>query len=309
MGIGCVATSHYLIVDIDFWPSIELLPLLRGRLNDWDANAPPLALVVPNFQRSGHGCRNSEESSACRTAFINGTISMPQTLDELHGCLRSNNCVVFDGEYNPQGQASTDVRAWKAMKPGSVRRIPCITSDRYEPFVALRKSSLTPLFDERFVGYGKNKVELLVHLRRSGHAFEVLGGGFVLHFPHMPSTAKHHWLHSSAHQKVDQLFTRFTRELMQKYGGTSPRTPLCSDRGGGNRSSTNRRGMLINARQLASSRSDDDAGDEVDLLPTIGDGGGGGGGGESHAVSSSKSNTTHNRGRRGHARTRNKAPR
>ena len=40
-------------------------------------------------------------------------------------------------------------------------------------------------FDERFVGYGKNKVQLLVHLRRAGYAFDVLGGGFVVHFPHV----------------------------------------------------------------------------------------------------------------------------
>ena len=60
------------------------------------------------------------------------------------------------------------------MRAGDTRRVACITSDRYEPFVALRKSARTPPFDERFVGYGKNKVQMLVHLRHAGFGFEVL---------------------------------------------------------------------------------------------------------------------------------------
>ena len=230
VGISCVATSHFFIVDVDFWPTAELLPLLRGRLTAWTADAPPTALVVPNFQRSGHGCRNAVDAGACRVELAAGNITMPNTLAELHACLRAKNCGIFDGEYNPQGQASTDVRAWKLLTPGETRRVPCITSDRYEPFIALRKAEETPPFDERFSGYGKNKVQYAVHLRHAGYRFEVLGGGFVVHFPHMRSDAKHHWLHSSAHAKVDQLFSKFGREMSRRYADTSPRTPMCTGR-------------------------------------------------------------------------------
>lgn len=48
---------------------------------------------------------------------------------------------------------------------------------------------------------------MLVHLRHAGYAFDVLGRGFLVHFPHPRSAAKHHWLHSSAHGKVDQVST------------------------------------------------------------------------------------------------------
>jgi hypothetical protein len=152
-GIRCVRTSHYLIVDVDFWPSTELLPLLRRQLAGWDPSAtPPRALVVPNFQRSGHGCRTAEEPTACREAFESGGIAMPRSFAELQACLQSKDCVVFDGEYNPQGQASTDVKAWRALPAGATRRIPCITSERYEPYVALLRDATTPMFDERFTG-------------------------------------------------------------------------------------------------------------------------------------------------------------
>ena len=228
-GIQCVVTSHYLVVDVDFWPSTDLLSLLRAQLAAWGAEARPLALVVPNFQRSGHGCRNDDDANACRAAFDRGHIQMPNDFAALRACLREKNCAVFDGEYNPQGQASTDVRAWQTMPLGSTRRIPCITSERYEPFVALRKSPKTPTFDERFTGYGKNKVQIIVHLRRAGFAFEVLSRGFVVHFPHQRSASKHHWLHSGAHGRVDRLFSSFGRELATLYAATIARTPLCKE--------------------------------------------------------------------------------
>ena len=250
--IGCVATTHYFIADIDFWPSAELLPLLRKQLGGWGASAPPRVLVVPSFQRSGHGCRNADDPSACRTAFESRVISMPAYFDELQRCVGAHDCVVFDGEYNPHGQASTDVRAWRQLRDGQTRRVTCITSERYEPFVTLRKGPATPSFDERFTGYGKNKVQLLVHLRLAGFSFEVLGRGFLLHFPHQPSTAKHHWLHSGAHGRVDRLFAAFTQETATRYVGTPPGTPLCSARGGGARRSGHRAG---GAREGSSSSS------------------------------------------------------
>lgn len=235
VGIRCVATSHYFVVDVDFWPSVELLGALREQLHSRavdEAPANATVLVVPNFQRSGHGCRTAESASACREAFERGEIEMPSSFAALRGCLDAGDCVVFDGEYNPQGQASTDVKAWLRLGTGATRRVPCITSERYEPFVALQRTEATPTFDERFSGYGKNKVQLVVHLRRAGYAFEVLGRGFVVHFPHKASASKHHWLHSAAHGRVDRLFVTFGREVQARYAGIAARTPLCSDSSG-----------------------------------------------------------------------------
>ena len=236
-GIACVATSHYLLLDIDFWPSHELLPLLRRQLADqtWEERT---ALVVPNFQRTGHGCRTSDDASACRSAFESGAIRMPSTFSELDACLASHDCGVFDGEYNPAGQSSTDIQAWRQLLPGAVRRVPCIASQRYEPYVALRKAVGAPEFDERFQGYGKNKVQWLVHLRYSGYSFAVLGRGFLVHFPHPRSSAKFKWLHTSAHGRVDRLFTEFVHGLATRYKDVPPQTPLCSDARGRSRNAT-----------------------------------------------------------------------
>ena len=86
-GIACVRTSHYFVVDVDFWPSTELLPAILRQLSTWRGALK--ALVVPNFQRSGHGCRNEENPKACRAAFERGSIHMPTNFSALGACLTS----------------------------------------------------------------------------------------------------------------------------------------------------------------------------------------------------------------------------
>ena len=73
----------------------------------------------------------------------------------------------------------------KSLKPVS-----CFGSNRYEPYVVLRKSPLLPMYEERFTGYGKNKIEQIVHLRYAGWRFQVLGRSFLTHFPHHKSAAR-----------------------------------------------------------------------------------------------------------------------
>lgn len=173
-GIACVRTSHYFVLDVDFWPSVQLLDLIRGQLPPW--GEARRALVVPNFQRSGHGCRNDERGTACRDALDAGSISMPANFSALSNCLDARDCSVFDIEYNPLGQSSTNTRAWRKLAAGDVAPIRCLLSNRYEPFVVLRRARHTPLYDERFHGYGKNKVQMTVHLRLAGFGFEVSAG-------------------------------------------------------------------------------------------------------------------------------------
>ena len=216
-------------------PSSELLKLLRRQLPLWGSEQK--VLVVPNFQRSGHGCRNDAEHTACRAALARGELAMPQNYSALKACLAGKDCAVFDSEYNPTGQSSTDIGRWHKLGEGETMRIKCIRSERYEPFVTLRRDVDTPTFDERFSGYGKNKVQQLVHLRVAGFRFEVLGRGFLLHFPHAKSASKDKWLHSSAHRNVDRLFQTFEQEVRTRYQNVTQQSPLC---GGGNRD--NRRG-------------------------------------------------------------------
>lgn len=51
-------------------------------------------------------------------------------------------------------------------------------------YVMVRKSPMMPLFDERFVNYGYNKVQWLEHLRFVGYDFQILTKGFAVDIPH-----------------------------------------------------------------------------------------------------------------------------
>lgn len=76
--------------------------------------------------------------------------------------------------------------------------INCFRSNRYEPYLAFRYCDNIPPFQERFEGYGKNKVVWVRQMRRMGYVFQQLlgfggGGGFLVHYPHANSKSRNEW--------------------------------------------------------------------------------------------------------------------
>ena len=62
--------------------------------------------------------------------------------------------------------------------------IPCLKSYRQEPYVMVKKDKTLPKFDERFMGYGKDKISWIETLRYNGYMFSLLKGGFAVDVPH-----------------------------------------------------------------------------------------------------------------------------
>lgn len=137
-----------------------------------------------------------------------------------------------------------------------MRQIPCFDSNRYEPYVVTpwcplqdttheitnrppsqRSSIATPLspyYDERFHGYGKNKIQHIAHLRAMGYRFSILPPtGFITHHPHAVSSTKLVWNDRShgehdLHGDMDALYRSYLQELRERYGdSTVGRTPIC----------------------------------------------------------------------------------
>ena len=63
-------------------------------------------------------------------------------------------------------------------------------SEGYEPYFVVRKDATLPRYDERFEGYGKNKISWVVCLRCMGYRFRVLKGAFLVHGPHVSQKQK-----------------------------------------------------------------------------------------------------------------------
>lgn len=84
---------------------------------------------------------------------------------------------------------------------------------------------ISPYYDERFYGYGKNKIQHISHLRFLKYSFYVISSfGFIIHNPHIESKMKEQWndiYHSSLHKQMDTLYQSYLYELWKKYSNTT----------------------------------------------------------------------------------------
>lgn len=75
---------------------------------------------------------------------------------------------------------------WESL-PSSIplTKVKCFRERFLEPYVMVKKNGI-PLFDERFINYGYNKVEWIEHLRYMGFEFHVLSQSYAVDMPHSP---------------------------------------------------------------------------------------------------------------------------
>ena len=83
---------------------------------------------------------------------------------------------------------------FRVPKESSVSQMHCAFTDFQEPFppvsflrrryVILKYTPSTPLFDERFVNYGFNKIQFVEHLRAANFHFFILNHAFMVDLAH-----------------------------------------------------------------------------------------------------------------------------
>jgi hypothetical protein len=251
IGLDAVHTSHVLVADVDFIPAQDLARLIRTTLLDRarlrvlkDDMIPKDqdAIVVPAFERLLAEPCTSEDS--CKEHLRSNSSFIPHTFDDLRSCIAEKSCIVFQSKVNWEGHFSTHSEDWLKKKwyqgepiafgegkPSvrHIRTLDCFDSLRYEPYVVLQwcptgkpdpVRATAPYYDERFHGYGKNKIQYIQHLRLAGYQFAVLPEGFIVHNPHRDSKAKETWNNvkeSTLHADMDRLYPTFLKELFQKY--------------------------------------------------------------------------------------------
>mmetsp|Transcript_21509 Transcript_21509/g.69238 ORF Transcript_21509/g.69238 Transcript_21509/m.69238 type:complete len:514 (+) Transcript_21509:774-2315(+) len=160
--VAATSTSHVLVLDVDFAPSVELYEALQARRSSI-GEAKRLAVVVPAFQRKGDRIYGHMKTDEWRERLLGGRPEKkkallrgrddvaPSTLASLASCLARARCVVFDSTWNPFGHSTTDSATWlvestrsvtaflnPAVKALTVRR-----SQGHDPKPTIRKDLLT----------------------------------------------------------------------------------------------------------------------------------------------------------------------
>ena len=248
LAFSAVRTSHVVYADVDFWPSSDLYPILaNATVQDRLATDSKLAVVIPVFQMI-RMCRAYKD---CRD---NNIPKMPKHKERLLWLIGRRGASAFDPT-NTGGHGSTKYQTWRQQPTSTFVDLPCIKSNRYEPYLVVRYCSELPPFQEGFTGYGKNKMTWAMQLRKVGYKFTQLGGAFLVHYPHLDSPSRIEWnkkpeplasvtskvartvLAENAAQvdlaqfkraRVDSLFIQF-KEWLNHNVHDEARTPKCTD--------------------------------------------------------------------------------
>ena len=95
---------------------------------------------------------------------------MPEEKDGLLKLIESRLASTFDPT-NVALHGSTNYITWKDQEGGTFVDLPCVRSDQYEPFLALRYCRELPPFQEGFSAiYGQSTVSIICCVHFSQHA-------------------------------------------------------------------------------------------------------------------------------------------
>jgi hypothetical protein len=259
-----VVSSHVLVIDIDMIPSDNLdsaildtidLAIERRMDDDGDAGIDPKdAIVVPAFERKEMGGIECDTLEKCQE-YMKDDKFIPRTMTELKEKIVNDECIVFQSDVNQEGHMSTKTNEWiersydSSSSYGGLEEIECFQSLRYEPYVIIPWCALksnadqlimrspgprSPYYDERFFGYGKNKIQQIAHLRTRAYQFMVMPPtGFITHFPHPISKTKKIWNDTEnfdLHADMDKLYPKYLEELEKMYPYATPYTKLCQQK-------------------------------------------------------------------------------
>ncbi|KAG8125991.1 hypothetical protein E2320_021286 [Naja naja] len=198
MALKNAQTSHVFLMDIDFLPMYGLYDYLRSSIMQLELPPKKVALIVPAFET------------------LHYRLNFPKSKAELLTMLDMGSLYTFRYHVWPQGHAPTDYAKWRtATVPYQVEWHP-----QFEPYVVVRRDC--PLYDQRFVGFGWNKVSHIMELDAQEYELLVLPNAFMIHMPHAPSFDISKFRQSTSYRNCLQtLREEFHQDLSRKYGAAA----------------------------------------------------------------------------------------
>ncbi|CAK8685218.1 unnamed protein product [Clavelina lepadiformis] len=198
IALNHAVTDYVLLYDVDFVPMPGLYEYIVSHLESI-GNSDKTALIIPAYESLWY------------------KFEMPHTKSELLEQVNKGMITTFRSYLWPQGHAATNFSFWRsAQKPYKVNWEP-----DFEPYVVVRKAEC-PSYDDRFIGFGWNKVSHIIELDAAGFTFNVMPFGFMIHLPHSPSIDLVKYRSQLSYRKCIELAKLdFLDYLRQKYGDIS----------------------------------------------------------------------------------------
>jgi len=182
-------TSLVLLVDADFVPSEGLAAFINSDSNILEVlmcQQTKNAAIIPSFE-------------ILEAATKNNSFKLPRSKTHVLKAWENGEAQGFHTNYYPKGHSPTQYTTWfHATKCYRVKY-----EENFEPYLVIRKN-LVPFYDERFRGYGLNKISHIFNMHAIGVHFYV---------------APHHFLISQCHKRSWswEILYGINKDLLQKY--------------------------------------------------------------------------------------------
>lgn len=133
----------------------------------------------------------------------------------------------FNGHDAPWGHNPTNTSRWIDLTQPLLYR--AAYEPKYEPFVLLSRQ-LAPWADERFVGYGGNKIAYMNQLHGLNFTFHVHPYGYAIHVPHPRTHASNVFVAQKrrGESKMEALRAEIEEQILK--GSYSPVVRHCKEK-------------------------------------------------------------------------------
>ncbi|KAM4018139.1 xylosyl- and glucuronyltransferase LARGE2 isoform 1-T2 [Anomaloglossus baeobatrachus] len=191
-------TPYVFLSDIDFLPMYGLYESLRKSIIQEDMANTQKALVVPAFET------------------LRYRLSFPKSKAELLSMLDMGTLYTFRYHVWEKGHAPTNYAKWRTATTSYLVN----WAPNFEPYVVVRRDC--PEYDQRFLGFGWNKVSHIMELDAKGYELMVLPNAFIIHMPHAPSFDISKFRSSENYRLcVQTLKEEFHQDLSRRYGSAA----------------------------------------------------------------------------------------
>ncbi|XP_015920345.1 xylosyl- and glucuronyltransferase LARGE2 [Parasteatoda tepidariorum] len=196
-----VKSKFMFLLDADFQPSPDFQQKFSASIKSHSLNLKT-AFVVPAFQYMELPQRGD---------------NAPQTKEELLQLLHREDPFIAPFRISESSDSHKNTDYWKWYRADKLYSL-SMFCDKYEPYVILQKTDAIPFYDERFSGYGMNKVTHITELYAANYTFVVLPDVWVLHLPHKISSYAVGFL-QNPHQRLLNRVERFEfiSNIMKQY--------------------------------------------------------------------------------------------